>query len=59
MLRVILNKSWHDDDDPTQQNYIYLFYMDKQDLALNNLQGLICHKIKQINEPSSVVQSLK
>ena len=21
-------------------------YMDKQDLALNNLQGLICHKIQ-------------
>ena len=27
-------------------NYMYLIYMYKQDLTLNNLQGLICHKTK-------------
>ena len=27
-------------------NYIYLIYMYKEDLALNNLQWLICHKTK-------------
>ena len=36
--------------NPTQPNqtklYIYLIYMYKEDLALNNLQGLICHKIQ-------------
>ena len=26
--------------------YIYLIYMYKQDLALNNQQWLICHKTK-------------
>ena len=25
-------------------NHIYLIYMYEQELALNNLQGLICHK---------------
>ena len=25
-------------------NHIYLIYMYKEDLALNNQQGLICHK---------------
>ena len=25
----------------------YLIYMYKEDLALNNLQGLICHKTNQ------------
>ena len=29
---------------PTQPNPIYLMYMYKEDLALNNLQWLICHK---------------
>ena len=29
---------------------IYLIYMDKKDLALNNLQWLICHKTKS-NQP--------
>ena len=28
------------------RSYIYLIYMYKQDLVLNNLQGLKCHKIK-------------
>ena len=27
-------------------NHIYLIYVYKEDLALNNLQGLICHKTK-------------
>ena len=27
-------------------NHIYLMYMYKEDLALNNLQWLICHKTK-------------
>ena len=26
--------------------------MHKQDLALNNLQGLVCHKTKQNNQPT-------
>ena len=26
------------------KSYIYLIYMYKEDLALNNLQWLICHK---------------
>ena len=30
--------------NPTQPNPIYLIYMYKEDLALNNLQWLICHK---------------
>ena len=28
---------------------IYLIYMFKQDLVLNNLQGLICHKAQPID----------
>ena len=28
----------------TKPNHIYLIYMYKEDLALNNLQWLICHK---------------
>ena len=28
------------------KSYIYLIYMYKEDLALNNLQWLICHKTK-------------
>ena len=28
----------------TKPNHIYLVYMYKEDLALNNLQWLICHK---------------
>ena len=27
-------------------NHIYLIYMNKPDLAFNNLQWLICHKTK-------------
>ena len=30
--------------NPTQPNHIYLIYMYKEDLALNNLQWLIGHK---------------
>ena len=32
--------------NPTQPNHMYLIYMYKEELALNNLQGLICHKTK-------------
>ena len=35
-------------------NYIYLTYMYKQDLALNNIQGLICHKTKPTKHHSFV-----
>ena len=35
-------------------NHIYLIYMYIQDLALNNLQGLICHKTQQTtNQPTN------
>ena len=30
----------------TKPNHIYLIYTYKEDLALNKLQGLICHKTK-------------
>ena len=30
--------------NPTKPNSLYLIYMYKEDLALNNLQRLICHK---------------
>ena len=30
--------------NPTQPNHIYLIDMYKKDLALNDLQWLICHK---------------
>ena len=32
--------------NPTKPNAIYLIYMNKEDLALNNLDWLICHKTK-------------
>ena len=32
--------------NPTQPSHIYLIYIYKEDLALNNLQWLICHEIK-------------
>ena len=32
-------------------NHIYLTYMYKQDLALNKLQGLICHKTQPNHQP--------
>ena len=31
---------------PTKPNHIYLIYMYKEDLALNNLQWLICLRTK-------------
>ena len=30
--------------NPTEPNHIYLIYIHNEDLALNNLQWLICHK---------------
>ena len=35
----------------TKTNLIYLIYMYKEDLALNNLQLLICHK----NQPNQIL----
>ena len=35
--------------NPTKPNLIYLIYMYKGDLALNNLKWLICHKT-QLNQ---------
>ena len=32
--------------ESTKPNHIYLINMYKEDLALNNLQWLICHKTK-------------
>ena len=32
--------------------YSYLIYMYKEDLALNNLLGLICHKIQPTSKES-------
>ncbi len=32
--------------NPTKPNPIYLIYIYKKDLALNNLQWLICHETK-------------
>ena len=31
---------------------IHLIYIYQQDLALNNLQGLICHKTQPTNQPT-------
>ena len=33
-------------NQPTGKLFIYKAYIDKQDLALNNYQWLICHKTK-------------
>ena len=35
---------------------LYIFYMYKLDLALNNLQGLICHKT-QLTKPTPLLIS--
>ena len=32
--------------NPTKPNHIYLIYVYKEDLVLNDLQLLICHKTK-------------
>ena len=50
-VRVCVNWIWdyitNNDWYAIKLNHIYLLYMYKQDLALNNLQWLICHKTKQ------------
>ena len=33
--------------NPIKPNHMYLIYMYKEDLALNNLQWLTCHKSQQ------------
>ena len=37
--------------NPSKLNHIYLVYMYKEDLALNNLQWLICHK----TQPNQII----
>ena len=47
--------------NPTRSNHIYLIYMNKEDLALNNLQWLICHKNKPkqtIGTPQVIIYTL-
>ena len=39
------------------KSYIYLIYMYKEDLALNNLQRLICHKT-QLNQYNKIALSM-
>ena len=36
-------------ENPTQPGHIYLIYMDKEHVALNNLQCLLCQKT-QMNQ---------
>ena len=38
--------------NPTKPSHIYLVYMYKKDMALNNLQWLICHKPNQTKSPA-------
>ena len=40
--------------NPTKLNHIYLISMHKGDLAIINLQWLICHKTKQ-NQTKSYI----
>ena len=37
--------------NPTKSNYIYLIYMYKEDLALNNLRWLVYHK----TQPNQII----
>ena len=39
-------------DDVTNKLFAYKSYMHEQDLALNNPEGLICHKTKPTNQPT-------
>ena len=41
---------------PTKPNHIYLIYMYKEGLALNNLQWLICHKNQPTNQLHSTIK---
>ena len=38
-------------ENPTKQNHTYLICMYKEDLALNNLKWLICHK----SQPNQII----
>ena len=40
-------------------NHIYLIRTYKEDLALNNLQWLICHKTQLKTKPTSRTKSIK
>ena len=44
--------------NPTKPNIVYLIYMDKKYLTLNNLQWLICHKNKS-NETKSTFEEFQ
>ena len=64
MIDVLLNSEWYIAILGTIQlgwlrftNHIYLIYMYKLDLALNNLEWLICHKTKP-NQTKIVLGSL-
>ena len=35
-------------------NHLCSLYMDKQNLALNKLQGLVCHKTQLTNQPFKI-----
>ena len=39
--------------NPTQPNHIYLIYVYKEDLAVNNLQHSVCHK----TQPNQTINS--
>ena len=49
-LRLVKNHN----QENVYTNHIYLIYMYNEDLALNNLQWLICHKTKP-NETKSYI----
>ena len=40
-------------------NHMFNIYMYKQDLALNNQQGLICYKALSINKPINKLEIIK
>ena len=60
-IRVAVSISYDDNHWYLQENmftnHIYFIYMNQQDLALNNPESLICHKIKsnQIKWDDSVI----
>ena len=41
-------------ENPTKPKHIYLIYIYKKDLALDNLQLFICHKTKPNQTKSSI-----
>ena len=41
------------------RNHIYLIYLYEQDLTINNLQELICHKTHPTNQPKFLYDEQK